>query len=188
MHLQCIIFLSHCIALYKVSHNNMLLFTVEHIHSNQEFVSLIKNMMYPAKSQIFILKSAILSYHREIVPLYPSIIFDVDIGFLLIKEASPCTAGCTMLQHPTPCMVHKDGMDKRISMLTFKQSVSNQRQLLNNHQKCSFTYSFLIFDVDGSSFFNKAFHCVVMTFAGCNMQGSLLIEVTRNIAVIAIQD
>ena len=38
-----------------------------------------------------------------------------------------------------------------------------------------FTYPFLIFDVHVSSFLNKAFHCVVTTFAGCNMQGSLLI-------------
>ena len=32
-----------------------------------------------------------------------------------------------------------------------------------------------IFDVLVSSFLDKVFHCVVMTFAGGNMQGSLLI-------------
>ena len=38
-----------------------------------------------------------------------------------------------------------------------------------------FTHPILIFDVHVSSSLNKAFHCVVTTFAGCNMQGSLLI-------------
>ena len=36
-------------------------------------------------------------------------------------------------------------------------------------------YPSFIFDVHVSSSFNKAFHCVVMVIAGCNMQGSMLI-------------
>ena len=35
-------------------------------------------------------------------------------------------------------------------------------------------YPSFIFDVHISFFLNKAFHCVVMAFDGCNMQGSLL--------------
>ena len=47
------------------------------------------------------------------------------------------------------------------------------------HQEYSHAYPSLIFDVDISSFLDKAFHCVVMAIAGCSMQWSPLME--RNI-------
>ena len=38
------------------------------------------------------------------------------------------------------------------------------------------TYPSVIFDVDISSFVNKGFHCVLMAFTSCSMQGSSLRE------------
>ena len=52
--------------------------------------------------------------------------------------------------------------------------------------KASFTNPSFIFDVDVSSFLNKAFHCVVTAFASCNMQGSFLIGERKVVALTAI--
>ena len=40
----------------------------------------------------------------------------------------------------------------------------------------SFSYLSFVLDVDICSFANKGFHCVLMTFLSCNVQGSSLIE------------
>ena len=45
---------------------------------------------------------------------------------------------------------------------------------------CCHTYPIFIFDVDVSSFLNKAFHSVVTAFACCNVQSSLLMEEKTN--------
>ena len=38
-----------------------------------------------------------------------------------------------------------------------------------------YTYPFFIFDVNVSSLHNKVFHYTIMSFSGCNMQGSPLV-------------
>ena len=100
---------------------------------------------------------------------YPSIIFEADISYSFNKEPS------ALRDDPCFTIVPSHGMYNRISKLSVKHLVSNQQQLLNNHQEYSFIYPSFIFDVHVSSSFNKTFHCVVTTIAGCNMQGSLLI-------------
>ena len=66
---------------------------------------------------------------------------------------------------PSNSMVYEDG--QTIGLLCVRYSISNQEY--------SFMYPGFIFDVDVSSFLDKAFHCVVTAFASCNMQGSSLI-------------
>ena len=46
------------------------------------------------------------------------------------------------------------------------------------YQEYGHTYAILIFDADISSIFNEAYHCVVMAFCSCSVQGSPLIENT----------
>lgn len=50
----------------------------------------------------------------------------------------------------------------------------------------NFTYSIIIFNVDISSFFNKAFHYVFMASSSCNMQGSRLTERNTPVTKVAL--
>ena len=52
-------------------------------------------------------------------------------------------------------------------------------QLSNFPSGVWFTYHIVIFDVHVSSFLDKVFHCVIMAFASCNMQGGPLVDETK---------
>ena len=95
-------------------------------------------------------------------------LFTVDIQTLLGIWYTVEVPSCTTLS-----IVHEDRIDNTIIMCLVLKLKS---ALLNYHQKYSFTNPIVIFDVHVSSFLDKTFHCVVTAFAGCNMQGSPLIE------------
>ena len=124
MHPWCTIFLSHCIALF--SHNNMLLFTVEHTDDNQEFGSLISKMMNVRLS----LKSAILIYHQEIA---------LTLALSLMLILAPCLkrslVHCGMYHalppHPT---VHEDGQQNQYAKsqaFSFKSAVAIKQSIVS---------------------------------------------------------
>ena len=53
---------------------------------------------------------------------------------------------------------------------------SNSHSQINSTNEVVHAYPILVFDVDISSFHDKAIHCEAMTIVSCNMQGSALIE------------
>ena len=117
------------------------------------------------KSMTLSFESAILIYHQEIAILSLELSLMLILASCLTKSLVHCRMYHALRSHP----VEKDQYTKS-QALSFKSGVAT------NHQEYNFTYPIFILDVYVSSFLNKAFHCVVMTIAGCNMQGSLLIE------------
>lgn len=61
-------------------------------------------------------------------------------------------------------------------LFVYLKTRPNQAQILILTSIVSYTYSIFIFDVDNSSFVNKTFHCILIPFTSCNVQGSLLSE------------
>jgi len=63
-----------------------------------------------------------------------------------------------------------------MALLFFVVSHSAMDSCIIPQKELKFTHPFLIFDVNFSSFRDKAFHCVVMAFFCCSMQRSPLIK------------
>ena len=135
------------------------------------------------------LKRRLISHSASITITYnyPIIILNVDISFLFNKvlhHFDAVTFSCQVqgshllkkkqvLKHTMQYYPHQDRQEEHYARRLLFTLIS---AVPVYDQQYGHTNPSVVFATDISSFLDKPFHCVNMTFAGCSMQGSPLIQ------------